>query len=168
MRRTMMMKRWVAATGISAFLVGGVTLLWAQGQAGGPVVYFSQADLAAMLKEAANPERGLTTARIARSEDYRISIQQRTKVLGAVTHDNQMEMHYIISGSGTLVTGGALRRPEASDGRAVTTIVGGDERRVAPGDSIVIPPGTPHWYSAIDGGEITFLEVAWDSPAQAR
>ena len=38
------------------------------------------------------------------------------------------------------------------------SIVGGVTRRVAKGDVIVMPPGTPHWFSAVDGA-ITYLEA---------
>ena len=37
------------------------------------------------------------------------------------------------------------------------TIANGLTRKVAKGDVIVVPPGTPHWFNAIDG-TITYLE----------
>ena len=35
---------------------------------------------------------------------------------------------------------------------------GGESHDVKPGDFIVIPPGTAHWFSKING-QITYLEV---------
>jgi mannose-6-phosphate isomerase-like protein (cupin superfamily) len=81
----------------------------------------------------------------------------------AVFHDQVSEMYYIIEGSGTLVTGGKLVDPKrrAADEPVVkdingpsvggTAIDGGESRRIAPGDVVIIPAGVPHWFSAIDG-----------------
>ena len=39
---------------------------------------------------------------------------------------------------------------------------------VAQGDVVVVPPGTPHWFNAIDGREFTYLEsrVRWSGASQ--
>ena len=74
-----------------------------------------------------------------------------------LTHDQQTEGYYIVSGGGTMVTGGHLvnGRRSAPDS-AVTRelngpscsglVVGPDvvTREVKVGDIIIIPPGTPH------------------------
>jgi mannose-6-phosphate isomerase-like protein (cupin superfamily) len=70
------------------------------------------------------------------------------------------EVHYIIDGAATIVTGGTLVRP-AADTRAASRIDNGVERRVAKGDVVVIPAGTPHWYKQVDGS-VTYLEVRFD------
>ncbi len=48
---------------------------------------------------------------------------------------------YVIEGSAALITGGKLTGK---------TIEGGDSRTVSKGDFLVVPEGTPHWFSAID------------------
>ncbi len=48
---------------------------------------------------------------------------------------------YVIDGSGTLVTGGKMTG---------TTIQGGESKTVSKGDFLVVPEGTPHWFSAVD------------------
>src|SRR6185295_15860340 len=65
----------------------------------------------------------------------------------ASVHDDLTEIYNIVSGSGTFVTGGAFA--SASDRTA--GISGGVARRVQAGDFVVLPPGTPHWFSKIDG-----------------
>ena len=79
----------------------------------------------------------------------------------AIVHPLSMETYYIIEGTGSLVTGGALDPPPAvpADPDIVRskTIKNGLTRQVARGDVIVVPPGTPHWFSAIDG-TMTYLE----------
>jgi len=79
----------------------------------------------------------------------------------AIVHPFSMETYYIIEGAGSLVTGGALDPPPPApadpDIVRSKTIRNGVTRRVAKGDVIVVPPGTPHWFDAIDGS-ITYLE----------
>ena len=68
------------------------------------------------------------------------------------------EIYYIVSGTGTLVTGGVIEEEESTGnsrltGRpnfAGTGIRDGVSRQVVPGDVIVIPGNTPHWFSNLD------------------
>jgi mannose-6-phosphate isomerase-like protein (cupin superfamily) len=79
----------------------------------------------------------------------------------AIIHPFSTEIYYIVDGAGSLVTGGSLRLPLApsTDPDVVRSkaIEGGLTRNVGKGDVIVVPPGTPHWFNAIDG-TITYLE----------
>jgi len=79
----------------------------------------------------------------------------------AIVHPFSMETYYIIEGAGSLVTGGVLDPPPPApadpDIVRSKTIKNGVTRRVAKGDVIVVPPGTPHWFDAVDGS-ITYLE----------
>lgn len=68
------------------------------------------------------------------------------------------EIYYMLSGTGTLVTGGTIveersrgdspntRRPNFGGPR----IEGGVSRQVVPGDVIIIPGNVPHWWSSLD------------------
>jgi len=76
----------------------------------------------------------------------------------ALIHDRVTETYYIVSGSGTIVTGGTLGSPKPTDlsnvnaGMSQTgTRQGGESRKVKPGDIVIIPAGTPHSFSALDG-----------------
>jgi mannose-6-phosphate isomerase-like protein (cupin superfamily) len=79
----------------------------------------------------------------------------------AIIHPFSTEIYYIIDGGGSLVTGGTLDppAPPPADPDVVRSraIKNGLTRRVGTGDVIVVPPGTPHWFEAIDG-TITYLE----------
>jgi mannose-6-phosphate isomerase-like protein (cupin superfamily) len=79
----------------------------------------------------------------------------------AIIHPFSVETYYIIEGTGSLTTGGTLDppAPPTADPDVVRskTLKNGMTRRVAKGDVIVVPPGTPHWFNAIDG-TITYLE----------
>jgi len=68
------------------------------------------------------------------------------------------EIYYMLKGAATLVTGGTLVEPyegNASWLRA-KSIEGGVSRRVVPGDIIIIPGHTAHWWSELEG-EIEYL-----------
>lgn len=75
----------------------------------------------------------------------------------ALIHNDVTETYYILSGSGTIVTGGSLGTPKPTDltrvnaGMSQTgTRIGGESRQVKPGDIIIIPAGTPHSFSELD------------------
>jgi mannose-6-phosphate isomerase-like protein (cupin superfamily) len=76
----------------------------------------------------------------------------------ALIHDYVTETYYILSGSGTFVTGGSLGGAKPMDLTRVNagmsqsgTRVGGVSQRVKPGDIVMVPAGTPHSFSELDG-----------------
>ena len=92
--------------------------------------------------------------------------------LGAIQHHNQTEVYYVVSGRGTMVTGGELTDGRALDpeGQTVRTLTGpssvggiggGESRDVGPGDMVIIPAGSPHGFSEITE-TITYIVVRVD------
>ena len=91
-------------------------------------------------------------------------------------HFKVSEVYHIMKGSGTLVTGGTVVNPKTraadsvevsrEDGPGVTgtAIQGGVNNELKEGDVIVIPAGTPHWFSKINGS-ISYLVIRID-PSQ--
>jgi mannose-6-phosphate isomerase-like protein (cupin superfamily) len=84
---------------------------------------------------------------------YNVSLEYRAAVANAAVHDKEAELFYVVDGSGTLVTGGRLKEEKRTnaDNASGSGIEGGVTRRVAKGDFIMVPEGTAHWFSAIDG-----------------
>ncbi len=88
-----------------------------------------------------------------------LAVLRRTKPeTSALIHNRVTEIYQIIEGAGTMVTGGALENPTATDltrlnaGPSQTgTHKGGESRRVGPKDVIIVPAGTPHRFSELDG-----------------
>ena len=128
---------------------------------GSPATFKSGEALAAALKIAKATEGGMTTSAVSNTDQYRINIVHRAKPAGAIAHAGNTELHYIIEGSGTVVTGGTIVRGTTAGS---ATIANGVTQRVSKGDVVIVPANSPHWYSQIDS-EITYLEVRWLAPA---
>src|SRR5215469_16554090 len=107
-----------------------------------PVTFKSAAELAAALQKSIEKGGDQSSAPIANESHYRINIVRREKPGPAIAHATGpakgTEVHYILDGAATVVTGGTLVRP-AADARAASRIDKGVERRVAKGDVVVIP-----------------------------
>jgi mannose-6-phosphate isomerase-like protein (cupin superfamily) len=124
-----------------------------------PGTYVKGDDLKATVeKSIAERGNGMGAAPVVSGDHYGINLVKRTVPAGAISHPRGTEVHYIVDGGGTAVTGGRIVRP-AGGGQA--TIEGGVSRHVAKGDIVFIPAGTPHWYSQIDGS-ITYLETRFE------
>jgi uncharacterized RmlC-like cupin family protein len=90
----------------------------------------------------------------------------KTAKQDAVLHEVvNSEVYYMLEGAGTLVTGGTLaeerRQPPPSTLVRASRIENGVSRRVVPGDMIIIPGRTPHWWSALET-DIKYLIVRPD------
>ena len=138
----------------------GLSLL-AQGGGVSPAAYMSAAEIRSGLSRAVAAD---AAAGAAVTISPGIAVRRRSgagEPQYAISHPFSTEIYYIIEGTGSLVTGGALELPLApsADPDVVRSkaIKDGVTRTVATGDVIVVPPGTPHWFNAIDG-TITYLE----------
>ena len=93
---------------------------------------------------------------------------------GGISHDHQTETYIIVSGGGTLVTGGHIVNGRKSTADSEVTkvlngpscsgaIAGPDvvKRVVKPGDVIIIPANVPHGWTEI-GDHVDYLSVRPD------
>lgn len=97
--------------------------------------------------------------------DYRVGVYGVFRPQG-VTGDANLhrvdttEIYYMLSGTATLVTGGTMVDPyqpsPTSTSLRAPRIEGGVSRRVGPGDVVIIPGHTPHWWSSLDS-DIEYL-----------
>lgn len=86
-------------------------------------------------------------------DEYKVHASHRDKAGEAEVHDNETDIIYVLEGTATFVTGGTvidgrIISPGETRGRA---IAGGEPRRLSPGDVIIVPRGTPHWFEKVDG-----------------
>jgi mannose-6-phosphate isomerase-like protein (cupin superfamily) len=145
-----------------------------------PVVGITAAEIQAVMKyqgaEGAGTDRQI---RVADLGDYRlgVGVLQRgpTKPgapIAAISHSKVTEAFYIISGSGTLVTGMTVEndRPFPPETEFVRLAVGpssggvftgGDRRPVAAGDVVIVPAGVPHGFDDITD-HLTYLSIRPD------
>ncbi len=93
-------------------------------------------------------------------------------LVAGTIHSEVTEVYTVLEGSATLVTGGrlidaqprevtALRRMVSGPGWTGNGMEGGVTRQVAGGDIIIIPAGTPHYFSEIPES-ITYTIVRID------
>lgn len=128
---------------------------------GGPAIALMYGDAGKKLAErGAAPNVGLMfSTPVTRGDHYQSNIVRRTKAQGGGAHAGWTEIHHILQGSGTFVTGGTVVRGSGADGN---TIQGGVSRPVSVGDVVLIPAGLPHWYKTVDGGGITYVETRFE------
>jgi Cupin len=90
-----------------------------------------------------------------------------------LANDKTTSIFIVIDGAGTLVTGGKLTKPipiASNDpdfrllgsGVRGSGIECGESRRISKGDVVIVPPGVPHGFSAIEKS-ITYEVVRVDS-----
>jgi mannose-6-phosphate isomerase-like protein (cupin superfamily) len=118
--------------------------------------FATSADVAALIAEAKSARKdnqAIVTQPILQFAPYTATLEYRASVGPAALHEKDAEMMYVIDGSATLMTGGKLvgeTRTNAAN-LSGTAIQGGESKKISKGDFIVVPEGTPHWFSSIDG-----------------
>ena len=93
---------------------------------------------------------------------------------GGIAHSQITEIYHVISGNATLVTGGTIEnaRESPATSQVVKVLNGpstgggpvqnGVSRKIGPGDVVIIPPNTPHWFTEITTDQIVYLVVRVD------
>ncbi len=92
-------------------------------------------------------------------DGYKIHASRREAPGVAEVHDWETDVMYVLEGSATIVTGGTVVDPKVVEPGQVRgpMIQGGESRRVAKGDVVVIPAGTPHWFKDVQGPMTYFV-----------
>jgi glc operon protein GlcG len=85
--------------------------------------------------------------------DYKVHASHRADAGKAEVHLTDTDILYMLSGSATFVTGGSVVNPTTVEANEVrgSAIKGGQTRQLAPGDVVVVPKGTPHWFQKVSG-----------------
>jgi quercetin dioxygenase-like cupin family protein len=88
---------------------------------------------------------------LATAPNLSITVAHRTEPGQVEVHDKETDTFYVLEGSATVVTGGAMiggtvTGPGQQRG---TDIRGGQAQRVTKGDVMVIPAGVPHWFKEV-------------------
>jgi glc operon protein GlcG len=85
--------------------------------------------------------------------DFMVHASHRDGAGMAEVHTRDTDVIYVLDGTAQFVTGGAVvdgksAGPEEIRGAAIQ---GGERRRIARGDVLVVPNGTPHWFQEVKG-----------------
>jgi mannose-6-phosphate isomerase-like protein (cupin superfamily) len=137
-----------------------------------PAVHITSAEIAAFLETAVaknlidQPMKGVD---VHAGRAMVAMLHRDNAEAGALIHERVTETYYILHGSGTIVTGGSLggtaKPTDLSRFGAGPSLAGerqgGESRRVGPGDTIIIPAGTPHSFSVLDS-PISYLVFRFD------
>jgi mannose-6-phosphate isomerase-like protein (cupin superfamily) len=83
--------------------------------------------------------------------DYKIHASRREGPGMAEIHTRDTDIAYVLEGSATLVTGGAVAdvKPTGPEELRGSAITGGESRQLEAGDVVVIPNGVPHWFKEV-------------------
>lgn len=91
-----------------------------------------------------------------------------------IEHSQITEVYHFIEGNAVLVTGGTIENPrETPETSQVVKVLNGPStgggailngvsRKVGPGDVVIIPPNTPHWFSEISTPQVVYLVIRVD------
>jgi mannose-6-phosphate isomerase-like protein (cupin superfamily) len=158
--------RTLAFTLIGTVVLFGVwgAALSRGGQAGGPAAqqaplapsdkaaYFANADIQAAWKDL--EARQVINKRALEGGAYSINIRIVKEGDAPLVHAKSADVWVMMAGTATAITGGQLvdgkKRPNVDD-EAGSSIRGGVEQALKPGDVLFIPSGVPHGFKDVKG-----------------
>jgi glc operon protein GlcG len=90
---------------------------------------------------------------------YKVHASRRDAPGQAEVHTRDTDILYVLEGTATLVTGGKVvgGKEIAPDEIRGARIDGGAARELAPGQVVVVPNGTPHWFQAVPGPFVYYV-----------
>ena len=106
---------------------------------------------------------------LAENAQFKIHASRRDAPGVGEVHLADTDILHVLTGRAVLVTGGVLEQPsEVAPGELRgPRIAGGVERRLAPGDVVVVPNGTPHWFKTVEG-PVTYFVVKTTATGAVR
>jgi mannose-6-phosphate isomerase-like protein (cupin superfamily) len=155
---------------IAVFIAVDIQCAWAQNSKSDSVIFFSQVQLDSALKSEVNPPRiWRLLGKSKENESYLIAV--RTKPGDVEIHEQFDDVAFIRSGHGILRTGFQVTGNKVSGNAPAREWLGGvisnaRERKVAPGDFIVIPAGLPHQYIPDSGDALDYITIKVRRPAK--
>lgn len=114
--------------------------------------YFASSDIQNIWRDL--EARQVLNKRVLEGGTHSINVRIVTPKDAPLAHAASLDIWLVQAGSATAVTGGELldakKRPN-SDDVAGSTIKGGTEQPLKPGDVLYVPPGVPHGFKDING-----------------
>ncbi|HEY6554944.1 MAG TPA: cupin domain-containing protein [Vicinamibacteria bacterium] len=102
-------------------------------------------------------------------ENYKVHASRREAAGQVEVHTRDTDIIHVLTGTATFVTGGAIVggkdvEPEEIRG---TSIDGGQARELRPGEVVIVPSGTPHWFKEVPA-PMTYYVVKVRAAGAAR
>jgi len=90
---------------------------------------------------------------------YKIHASRRDSAGQAEVHTRDTDILYVLEGTAGFVTGGQVvdATEVAPDEIRGPRIEGGTRRDLAPGEVVVVPNGTPHWFESVPGPFVYYV-----------
>jgi len=122
-------------------IVGAALVVATPMIAGDKVTYAPAKQVLSDIRSAPDQRPGISWIDYADTPKYSATVIRRTASDKAEVHQGMTDIWYVISGSGTLVTGGSLTEPVQTEPDELRgkSISGGEVRHVAAGDIVTIP-----------------------------
>ena len=160
MRRVLRALAVVALLPVAGLLLSHVGRAGAQGTA---------ASVSFWKASEAFPKGPLLLDRMA-SNRYQVFAVRRDAPGSVEHHALDTDIIMVLDGAATFVTGGVITEPRAlrANEQTGSGIRDGNARRVARGDVIVVPNGTPHWFSEANPAIRYFAVKLRQASADAR
>jgi len=112
-------------------------------------------------------DRDAVTAAFARgaplleTPEYKVHASRRTGPGLIEVHSYETDVVYVLEGEATFVTGGRLLDGKVTAPGEIrgSQLEGGNVQQLAPGDVVVVPRGTPHWFREIGTAPFLYFVV---------
>jgi mannose-6-phosphate isomerase-like protein (cupin superfamily) len=95
---------------------------------------------------------------------YKVHASRRDAAGVAELHERDTDILYVLEGEARLVTGGRVVGAEQVAPGEVRgpRIEGGISRTLSPGEVVVVPSGTPHWFESVPGPFVYYVVKVTD------
>jgi glc operon protein GlcG len=95
---------------------------------------------------------------------YKIHASRRDAAGAAEVHARDTDILYVLEGEARFVTGGRVvdGAEVAPDEIRGPRIEGGTARVLSPGEVVVVPNGTPHWFESVPGPFVYYVVKVTD------
>ena len=149
-----------------SLLVTTTLILPAAAQTAAPMMktFTSSAEVQQLIAKAKVDRKGnapTTSEPILSLAPYRANLEYRPIAGPAAVHDTEDEVMVVIEGGGTITLGGQMVNPTRPNptNQSAEKISGGTDQKVARGDFLIVPHGTPHQITAVEGPALVLMTL---------
>lgn len=114
--------------------------------------YFANSDIQNIWKDL--EARQVLNRRVLEGGSHSINIRIVRPTDPPLIHANSLDIWLVAQGSATAITGGEMldiKKRTDSDDASGSSIKGGVEQALKPGDVLYVPPGVPHGFKDLQG-----------------